>query len=66
LEEIITEFSSKPNWAIRGMAYACLRPVAMTISMPAASAARIAAQLRGLILGPVDGTRVPSISIAIN
>jgi hypothetical protein len=38
----------------------------MTISMPAASAACKAAQLRGLILGPAEGIRVPSISIAIN
>jgi hypothetical protein len=38
----------------------------MTISMPAASAARKAAQLRGLILGPVEGVSVPSISIAIS
>ena len=38
----------------------------MTISMPLASAARNAAQLRALILGPVDGVRVPSISIAIS
>jgi hypothetical protein len=40
--------------------------VAITISIPAASAARSAAQFRGLILGPVEGIRVPSISIAIS
>jgi threonine synthase len=38
----------------------------MTISMPAASAARKAAQLRGLIRGPVEGISVPSMSIAIS
>src|SRR5882757_2810123 len=38
----------------------------MTISIPAASAAWRAAQFRGLIFGPVEGTRVPSISIAIS
>jgi hypothetical protein len=34
--------------------------------MPAASAARNAAQFRGLILGPVEGVKVPSMSIAIS
>ena len=38
----------------------------MTISIPAASAACRAAQFRGLIFGPVEGMRVPSISIAIS
>src|ERR1700722_17213236 len=38
----------------------------MTISTPAASAACNAAQLRELILDPVDGMRVPSISMAIS
>jgi hypothetical protein len=38
----------------------------MTISIPAASAACRAAQFRGLILGPVEGIRVPSMSIAIS
>src|SRR5271168_1433242 len=38
----------------------------MTISIPAASAACKAAQFRELILGPVEGVRVPSISIAIS
>src|SRR6201996_3645249 len=38
----------------------------MTISMPAASAACRAAQFRGLIFGPDEGMRVPSISIAIS
>src|ERR1700722_6089512 len=38
----------------------------MTISIPAASAARKAAQLRWLMRRPVEGKRVPSISIAIN
>src|SRR5271155_3939770 len=38
----------------------------MTISMPAASAARKAAQLRELMRRPVEGNNVPSISIAIN
>src|SRR5258707_9121222 len=38
----------------------------MTISIPAASAACRAAQFRGLIFGPVEGIRVPSISIAIS
>src|SRR5277367_2003483 len=38
----------------------------MTISIPAASAACRAAQFRALIFGPVEGIKVPSISIAIS
>ena len=66
LEEIITDSPLSPTGAINGMAKASRRPVEITISMPAASAARKAARLRGLISGPVERVRVPSISIAIS